>query len=93
MFNDVTHELAPRTSLLVSPATKAPSSAEDRALLLDALLVQSRDPILLAESTTPDLACFRLIYGNPAFVEFGLRKSRARSGAASSASCLRQSAC
>ena len=74
MYSDVLPD-TPRTSLSVSPATRLPSGEDEQASLLDALLVQSRDLILLAESDTPDLACFRLLYANPALVQSGLGKA------------------
>ncbi len=75
MFSEVVPDSPPRTSLSVSPATRLPSGPDAQASLLDALLVQSRDMILVVEADTPDLACFRLVYANPAFVQSGLGKA------------------
>ena len=75
MFSEVPPEFAPRTSLSVSPATRLPDDQEVQSSLLEATLTQSRDLILLVESDTLDLPCFRLIYANPAFVQSGLGKA------------------
>ncbi len=65
----------PRTSLSVSPVSRLPSDSGIQHSLLEASLVQSQDSMLLMESDLPDLAGFRLLYANPAFVQSGLGKA------------------
>lgn len=65
----------PRTSLSVSPVSRLPSDPDAQHSLLEASLVQSQDSMLLVESDLPDLAGFRLLYANPAFVNSGLGKA------------------
>ena len=88
MFSDITHELFPeiipeislealpeansRMSLLLRSANRLPEEHDEQESLLDALITQSHDAILIAESDSPDFSCFRLIYANPAFVQLGL---------------------
>ena len=65
----------PRTSLSVSPVSRLPSDPDAQHSLLEASLVQSQDSMLLVESDLPDLAGFRLLYANLAFVNSGLGKA------------------
>lgn len=60
MFSDVTPEISPRKSLSLLPVNRLPQAPEEQAFLLDALIVQSRNSVLIAESDVPDLSCFRV---------------------------------